>query len=161
MLAIIALAGVVVWATLPQPQIFDLGPIDSFRTDGPTRHLITLRDGKTIPLWSVRDGETWIVFDGYAGPCRYQYRWVPTNHRFEDPCSGYKWAINGILLTYLPNPGKAARDLDRYAAFVKDGHLMVNLGKRQPGTARPTQPPEVICGYSLFSCQLRAPTPAP
>jgi len=161
LLLLAALATMVVWVALPRPEVFDLGQLESFRTDGPTPRTVISREGKTIPLWAARDSETWVVFDGSAGPCHYKYVWVPTNNRFEDPCSGFKWAINGILLTYVPKPGKASRDLDRYAAFVKDGHLMVNLDKPLPGAARPSQPPEVECGNNPFSCQLRDPMPTP
>ncbi|HZY43727.1 MAG TPA: Rieske 2Fe-2S domain-containing protein [Anaerolineae bacterium] len=43
------------------------------------------------------------------------YAWVDSNHRFECPCHGSKYQLDG---TYLEGP--APRDLDRFAVIIKD-----------------------------------------
>jgi hypothetical protein len=149
-----ALAGIFLWFALPRPQVFDLGPTDGFVINQPSYQGVIARNGNTTSLVIVRLADQVLVFDRYAGSCHYRYVWVPTNNRFEDPCSGYKWAINGTLLSYPPEFSPPSRDLDQYETFVHDGHLFVNLDKKQTGQIRAEQPPEVICSNGPFSCQL-------
>src|SRR5574341_1979576 len=168
-LMLLLLAGIVLWAALPKPQVFDLGPLESFRSDGPTRKLITLNDGSTLPLWVVHAEEKWSAFrgrirTGSAWNC--EYKWVPTNHRFEDPCSGFKWALSGELLTYFDNLPPdwlvGLHDLDQYSTTIQGGHLTVDANKIIHGETHLGPPPEVRCNPFWFdghrewlSCTLR------
>jgi len=43
-------------------------------------------------------------------------KWIPSEHHFEDPCSGSRFAINGTFIS-----GPAPRDLDRYATTIDAG----------------------------------------
>ncbi len=154
----LALAGVIFWFVLPAPQIFDLGEIDDFPLNAPQYQGVTGSNGNTISLVIVRLPDKVVAFNRYAGPCHYKYVWVPTNNRFEDPCSGYKWTITGMLLLYSPKPSSAwtPHDIDQYAVSIRQGHLFINLDQKLPGQLRTEQPVEVVCpAGQLFSCQLR------
>lgn len=48
-------------------------------------------------------------------PCLY--KWVPTNHRFECPCCGSKFGLDGSVIS-----GIASRNLDRYMIRVTTQH---------------------------------------
>ena len=154
----------------PPAQIYDLGPMEAFATGAPHRREVITKDGQTVPLWVVRMDKHWLIFSGrmkISSTWNCAYKWVPTNERFEDPCSGFKWALTGELLTYFDNPSSkwqtGLRDLNQYEATIQDGHLMVNLDKRTEGQFRAEPPPNAICQDfgEVTNCHLPAPTYAP
>jgi hypothetical protein len=166
----ILLTGVVVWMAYPPAQVYDLGPTDNFVVGQPAGREVMTKDGQTVPLWVVHADDRWLIFLGrmkISPSWNCAYKWVPINNRFEDPCSGFKWALTGERLTYFDNPSPTwqagLRDLDQYAATLKDGHLMVNLDKRMAGQFRAEPPPNVICRDfgEVTNCQLSTPTHQP
>lgn len=157
--------GSFVWAATPPLQIIDLGAVEQFKPGAPHARYVELSDGASLPLWvTLVDGE-WYVFNGRARLGRYwncHYRWVPVNDRFEDPCSGFKWALTGELLTYPFPPGRYdplfSHDLDRYPAMVENDRLRVNLSRLIPGMIRSERPPDLVCPFE-FSCYFATPAP--
>jgi len=137
----------VVWFALPTPEKFDLGAVEEFGADPAPRYAKN-NTGQTILLWVKHVDNEWYVFDAHAG-WNCLYKWVPTNNRFEDPCSGYKWSNTGRLLTYFhkppPTQAQQLRDLDQYAMFIEAGHLWVKLDQMLRGEQRAEPLPAMQC----------------
>ena len=57
------------------------------------------------------------------------YKWVPTNHRYECPCHGSKYLLNGVRLE-----GPARRNLDRFVVQAVDANGSV-LAETKAGDA--------------------------
>lgn len=75
------------------------------------------------PVYVVNTGQELIVFDALTpyDPYRVMLKWVPSNHRYEDPLTGSKFALTG---EYIEGP--ASRNMDRYAYQVRaDGALLI------------------------------------
>jgi hypothetical protein len=159
LLFLLLMSGGVLWMLTPPSEIFDLGPIDELRADGPMARYLERRDGTTLPLWVVRAEDKWLVFNRRVQVGRYwhcQYIWVPVNNRFEDPCSGFKWTLTGVLLSYpfgTPHDDPLfMHDLDQYPATIAQGHLFINADKPVHGLVRTEKPEGIICPieYSCF-----------
>ena len=151
-LTLIVLLGVAGWRLYPAIQNYDLGSIDKLSAGYPIHSHVITQNGQTVPVWVVHTTERWFVFAGrmkISEDWNCEYKWVPINNRFEDPCSGFKWALTGELLTYFSNPAtdvlSGLRDLDQYAASLKSGHLMINLSQFTSGVIRTEPPPQVSC----------------
>ena len=110
--AMLAVCGVVGWSLLPRERRLSLGPQTSFPTDQPK----FLALDPSIYIFVVNlDGE--LVAWNAVAPTEggYHYKWVPTNHRFEDPASGDKWCLDGTVVDQRFTP---ARTLDQYRLEV-------------------------------------------
>lgn len=101
--------------------------------------------------YRIEDGDFWLVHtpDGqlmafipiaptYAphvtiDECRYS--WTPANQRFEDPCSGDKWELNGQLNVAASSELWSNRDLDQYGLTVTDGSIFVQTHQIIEGVA--------------------------
>ena len=84
-------------------------------------------------LWLVNfDGEL-LAFNPrlvtFQGRRRCDVVWVPTNRRFEDPCSGAKLGLDGRWLD--PSVAVQAADephhLERYRVEVREGEIWIDL----------------------------------
>ncbi len=81
------------------------------------------------------DARFWLVHTGKGILALYKvcthlgclYKWVPSNFRFECPCHGSKFQLDG---TYLEGP--APRDLDRFVIYLKDasGRVVAQMDPR-------------------------------
>jgi hypothetical protein len=85
------------------------------------------------------DDDALIALAGYEPKFGCLVKWVATNHRFEDPCYGYKSALNG---TYIEGQ-TPAHDLDRYFMTITfaDGQSVSNA----------TGDPIVLEGHAIVS----------
>jgi hypothetical protein len=124
------------WAAIPREPAFDLGPAADFPLGQPARRAVT--NGVEVYLVSMNGTPTaWDARAPLAGT-RCLYRWVPTNTRFEDPCSGNKWCLDG---TIADDRAGAERTLDAYVLTVDDhGHVWLRPGRLATGTPMPDPP---------------------
>jgi hypothetical protein len=74
-------------------------------------------------------------------------RWVPINNRFEDPCSGNKWCLDG---TIADNRNGAERMLDRYRVDM-DGTVWLRPEQLATGMPMMTDVPESFGSYA-YQC---------
>jgi cytochrome b6-f complex iron-sulfur subunit len=105
---------------IPEPTLVVLGSLIDFPVSAEPYHVVN----EKADVYLFNTGEEWLALDlrtPHTEQCRV--RWVSPNLRFEDPCSGSKFARNG---GYLEGP--AWGHLDRYAVQVtKNGNLSINL----------------------------------
>jgi hypothetical protein len=59
------------------------------------------------------------------------YSWVEANMRFEDPCAGSKYLLDGTMVDIRTN-----RDLDQYVVTLDNGFVYVDLHKVIVGKCR-------------------------
>lgn len=118
----------------PNPGPIELGPITDFP---PADHPYLFRQDE-LSVWIVHTEEGIKVFDKRT-PYAYQpgrpciYAWGEANGRFEDPCSGSKFTLDGRLF----DP-PAERNLDQYPVIIKNDHLLIDPTQLIPGeTAEP------------------------
>ncbi len=112
------------------------------------------------------DVKTWIVNVGPAGAAAgggkeglvalYKvcvhlgclYAWVDSNHRFECPCHGSKYQLDG---TYIEGP--APRDLDRFVVQIKNekGEIVAktNSDATSPDYGAPIAIPDGATNYTI------------
>jgi hypothetical protein len=84
--------------------------------------------------------------------CRFT--WADYSHRFEDPCSGSKFALDG---QYMDGP--AFRNLDQHPVTIRDEQIQVDLSRVILGEVieqHPYRRSGTICGYRVY---YTAPTP--
>ena len=70
---------------------------------------------ESVKLWLVRTDAGMLAIYKVCTHLGCLYKWVPTNFRFECPCHGSKFQLDG---TYIEGP--APRSLDRFAITLKD-----------------------------------------
>ena len=141
--ALILLLGVVIanslWVMVLRPEWIDLGAVDGLNRDVPTVHTITRRDKTVLTVWVVYTLDKWLVFDGltpfgpgapgsFSSHCLYQ--WQPVTHRFEDPCTGYKFSLTGAFVDpYGQFVGRRVQNLDQYSSSSRDSHLFIDANR--------------------------------
>jgi cytochrome b6-f complex iron-sulfur subunit len=80
-------------------------------------------------LFIVHTETGWLALDRRTPAFRScLFAWTEANQRFEDPCYGSKFTLNGDLLE-----GPATRNLDQYRIIEKSGELFVDLTTKIPG----------------------------
>lgn len=85
-------------------------------------------------IWLVHTEKGWLAFDRYTPSFGFSktqtciYYWVPTNGRFEDPCFGSKFSLDGQLI----NP-PATRNLTTYPVIIEGNKIQVDLSQPTPG----------------------------
>jgi len=105
---------------IPQPNLASLGNLTDFPVSAEPYRVVN----EKIDVYLINTGEEWLAFDPRT-PATEQCRvlWVPATRRFEDPCSGSKFARNG---GYLEGP--AWGHLARYTVQVtENGKLSIDL----------------------------------
>ncbi len=114
---LLALAGMI-WAAYPRPEVVSLGPLSQFPPQSPPYAPYVVRTDKAT-LYIINIGTDLIVLDGRSTTeNRCNVKWVPTNDRYEDPCCGSKFTLEGVYIT-----GRATRDLDRYGYTIKNDEV--------------------------------------
>jgi cytochrome b6-f complex iron-sulfur subunit len=109
-------AGAIVWFLLPRFKAGEFGGVFTFplnslpapgsgpgKEDAARLWLSHTQDNKVVALYNV------CVHLGCL------YKWVDVNHRFECPCHGSKYQLDG---TYIEGP--APRSLDRFVTQILD-----------------------------------------
>jgi hypothetical protein len=119
----------------PKPGPIDIGAITDF-PPAPRPYLVKLEEVSSS-IFIVNTGEEILALDRrtpftFIGR-RCYYAWVEANGRFEDPCSGSKFTLDGQLIV-----SPAPRNLDQYILTVKNGRLFIDPAHLIPGeTAEP------------------------
>ncbi len=128
LLLLVAFAAVIIQFVTPRPEWVDLGSIDELQSDVPMARTITRGDGTGLFVWVVHADGKWFAFDAhvpFGSRCRYQ--WQPVVGRFEDPCSGARFARTGEYLDiYTHLRGTAVQNLDQYVVNIRDQHVSVD-----------------------------------
>ena len=119
------LLGMLVWYALPRPEYLLAGELFDFSPD-PTPSPI-FQEG--LSLYLVNTGSELVAFDRHTPHhTRVLFEWAPMNHRFEDPLTGSRFALDGTWLL-----GPATRNLDRYPVTVEDGQIWIETSRLMPG----------------------------
>jgi cytochrome b6-f complex iron-sulfur subunit len=83
-------------------------------------------------IWLVHTESGWFAFDRHTpyafSTRRCVYAWTEANGRFEDPCSGSKFTLDGRLIQ-----PPAQRNLDSYPIAIKNGEIWVDLSQLNLG----------------------------
>lgn len=135
---LVVVGGAAVWYAIPygldeHQHPIEIGTLADFPPSD-TPRLILLKEG--LPVWVVRTDEILYIFDAHApyydnNPDfnRCLYPWNGATGRFEDPCSGEKWALTGerIKEEYI-HEWSSQTQLDQLLYEVtEDGRILVSL----------------------------------
>ena len=134
--AAVLICAALVWAAVPRQPRLALGPLRDLPTHQPEYRPLA----DNVAVYAVNLDGTPVAWDARAPVTgnRCRYRWVPTNNRFEDPCSGNKWCLDGTVADDRYGP---VRTLDRYEVEVdRDGQVWLRPGRQATGT--PATPPQ-------------------
>jgi hypothetical protein len=112
-----AFTGALLWYTVPAPPLVNLGEVSNF----PPRQEPYYLPGEEVSVFVVNTGDDLLVLDSHSPRTQCNFRWVPVNGRFEDPCCGGKFTIFGRYIE-----GNSIRNMDRYEYQIDDGNLLVS-----------------------------------
>jgi hypothetical protein len=117
-----AVSAIALWQYLtPRPVRVTVGRSDVFVARNEPYHLVSANPRADLFVTQVH-GE-WFALDARTPhTTRCKVRWIAANQRFEDPCSGSKFAVNG---GYLEGP--AWSHLARYPVHIEQDTLSVDL----------------------------------
>jgi hypothetical protein len=90
---ILAVSGVSYWYSRPRLRPVSVANIEDLEISVPALRAVN----RDVDVYLVRfdnDLRAWDAFSPLSG-CRFV--WVAFNRRFEDPCSGAKWCIDGTI----------------------------------------------------------------
>ena len=140
------LAGLSIWSNNPTdepPVLVSVGKLSDFPvTDDETGEARPYRVQLEEPVyvWVANlDGEIQ-VYSPYAtmpwrtehGELGCRYKWSTSTGRFEDPCSGSKYRLDGVIIS-----GPATRDLDYYTVTVEpNGEILIDVSQFTAGQCR-------------------------
>ena len=137
---VLTVCGVVGWALVPRERRLSLGPRSSFPIDRPEYRALDTQ----VHVFVVNLHGELIAWDASAAvdrPCSL-IKWVPANHRFEDPCTAGKWCLDGTVADSRIAPGSAIRRLDRYRLEVDEaGNVWLYPDQKTLGTPVATATP--------------------
>lgn len=108
---------------LPRPNITMTRVAIGESADFPSMERPYAVTAEEANLFIVRTETGWLALNGltpFHKSCRFV--WTEANQRFEDPCFGSKFTLDGRLLE-----GPATRNLDQYPITEKSGELFVDL----------------------------------
>jgi len=125
LLLLVTAIGLAFQYTLPVPKLVRLGSLADF-PPSPTPYRVAkqhpivyvVNTGKALQILDVQDPHRW--------GCRIL--WDESNHRFDDPCLGSKYALDGIYVY-----GPSARSMDYYAYRIIDGNVWANMTNKLLG----------------------------
>jgi hypothetical protein len=152
-IAVMAACAVVGWSLLPRERRLALGAQSLFPVDRPETRAVD--PGIHVFVVNLR-GQlfAWDMNAPVEKGTRCFYKWVPTNHRFEDPCSGDKWCLDGTVADDRNGP---ARTLDSYRLTVDANGIVwlypdqLILGTPAPANTPGPPPPDVQGGFYYCS----------
>jgi len=122
-----------IWFAIPRPQQVRIGKL----TDFPPRSSPYVVTSKVF-VYVVNTGtEVLVINPRYTtdnGTWNCKVLWVPTNNRYEDPCSGAKFGLDGAWLptAYQP-PIIEPRGLARYAIQLRNNEIWIEPAYSTPG----------------------------
>ena len=130
-LTALVMCAALTWAAIPRERGLELGSVSDLPTGQPEHRALAIGT-----IYLVNLNGTPIAWEARAPVegTRCIIRWVPTTTRFEDPCSGNKWCLDG---TMADNTYGADRTLDRYVLEVDaDGTVWLQPLKQATGVPR-------------------------
>lgn len=118
---------------MPLPNLMQIGSLSDYP---PSAEPHAFNSGNQ-QLWIVHADNELLVFDSrtthHTRRCRVL--WLAATQRFEDPCLGTKFTLDG---TYVEGP--APRNLDYYPYKIENGAIWVDLTEPVPGESACEQP---------------------
>ena len=125
LLLLLTTIGLAFQYTLPAPNWVQLGSLADFP---PSATPYRIARQHSI-VYVVNLGEELQILDVKA-PHQWGCRilWDESNHRFDDPCLGTKYALDGIYVY-----GPSARSMDHYAYRIIDGNVWADMTNKLLG----------------------------
>lgn len=141
-LTLFAIAAVWMLGRMFQPRgdWHSLAAVSELSIQEPMPFPLDNAEGTPVHVWLVFYDGTWRAYDGVTPTYLEQncsFAWQPVTGRFEDPCSGAKFDLEGKLISnpYYPTP--LATNLVQYKLELRGEQFWVNLGdKVYPSPAR-------------------------
>lgn len=121
----------------PRADWHTLGTLAELDSETPQVSHLIANDEHRVSVWLSFANGQWFAFDGIT-PDPYNthcfYMWQPVTDRFEDPCTGMKYARTGEFIneSYYARD-VIAQDLTRYPILIENDTLAVNLADRIAG----------------------------
>jgi hypothetical protein len=146
--------GLLVWFAQPQEPVILLGRLNDFQPNQPTYQALSTE----LAVYVVNlDGQllAWDAWPALPKRCS-QMAWVPFNHRFEDPCSGAKWCLDG---TIADPRFDQVRSLDHYKVEITNaGEVWLYPAQKIEGTPWPDEArfdvrPNQLPPDEIYYCQ--------
>jgi hypothetical protein len=133
MLLACALAGAVMFYLVQRPKEVRLGRLSAYP---PIDQPYQVQLANEVAFLVNTGSEVLVIdprFTSSNGVWNCLVKWVPTNGRFEDPCSGAKFTLTGEWLdNCCAPPAVDHRGLGHYAVSVSDDQVWVALGPPTP-----------------------------
>jgi cytochrome b6-f complex iron-sulfur subunit len=134
------LGGVSVLFALPRFKVGEFGGVFPFGRAGEV--LPKVGEGpKEFPeakIWLVNTEKGILAIYKVCTHLGCLYKWVPSNFRFECPCHGSKFQLDGTFIE-----GPAPRDLDRFVIYLKDASGRVVAQTDPEGNPLPVPDPNL------------------
>ncbi len=124
---IVSVAAVSYWYLRPHEEPVPVANVTDLESSDPLFRAID----DDLAVYIVRfDGEP-RAWDAVSPVSKCRFSWVVINHRFEDPCSGAKWCVDG---TIADRRFRDATSLQSYEIEVhSDGQILVYPLKKIAG----------------------------
>jgi cytochrome b6-f complex iron-sulfur subunit len=107
--------GAVLWFAFPRFREGEFGGIKRLNISDLPEPDSTPEEHADVKLWLVNTSQGMLGIYKVCTHLGCLYKWVPTNNRFECPCHGSKFELDG---TYIEGP--APRSLDRFEITLVD-----------------------------------------
>ncbi|MCS7251965.1 MAG: ubiquinol-cytochrome c reductase iron-sulfur subunit [Thermoflexus sp.] len=140
-LFMLEIGAVSVLFALPRFKVGEFGGIFPFGRAGEVLPKVG-EDPKEFPeakIWLVNTEKGILAIYKVCTHLGCLYKWVPSNFRFECPCHGSKFQLDG---TYIEGP--APRDLDRFVIYLKDSTGRVVAQTDSQGNPLPVSDPNLL-----------------
>jgi hypothetical protein len=139
----VALVAVIIWAvaSVSGTRLTRLGLVADFPPRAQPYYLPVEVPGQTSKaVYLVNTGAEILALNAEnmgkhpLFSCAERVVWVPTNKRFEGPCTGNKFALDGKWISSFNNP---RRGLDSFPLEVRDGEIWIDLNQPILGDKTP------------------------
>ncbi|MBL8045264.1 MAG: hypothetical protein JNL09_01915 [Anaerolineales bacterium] len=140
----IVVVAVIVWAvaSASTTRLIRLGIVADFPPRAQPYYVPVKRDGlPSAAVFIVHTGAQIIALNAENASnnslfnCSERVVWVPTNQRFEGPCTGNKFALDGKRIL---SPFNSRRGLESFPLEVRDGEIWIDLSEPIPGKEAPS-----------------------
>lgn len=116
-LALAGSGGVILWFAYPRFREGEFGGVFTLPVSNVPAPDTEPAEYPAVKLWMVNTERGVLGIYKVCTHLGCLYKWVTTNHRFECPCHGSKFQLDG---TYIEGP--APRSLDRFEIFAVDAN---------------------------------------
>ena len=121
----------------PRGDWHTLGRLNELDAAIPSRFPLIANDDTRVSVWLVYVNGEWRAYDGITPDTHNvhcAFAWEYVTNRFEDPCTGDKFTLEG---EYIPNgnypENRRVQNLNQYVLHIGDGEIAVDLSQRIPG----------------------------